>query len=344
MFKLKRKKAILDYYLYKGRARLLSFFLEKTVGFKKIEDIAIFNHPRDFRFSGNVVFDFSDSQILHLGDQLFYQPTIDALNKIFKVQVVTYPVMRNYFSTLGYETLTIDDLKREETENILFVSNRDSIWNMRKMFGAKNVFLGIDFVSPLNPKRVVEIIFNAVAEVLRIIDTKQDLDFKGVDLCPRVSPLLFEKYKGSPFLKLFLENSDKKFFLFNNYGASRFSGMGKERKRILEGLAKEKKKQGFLIAHIGSQKDKNEDQDTYLFVDYDLRGKYPALSLFKIFSLKNVQGVISFDSYPMHAATLSGKQALVVLKSRSDMNEEEKIRKIFVPMASCLEGLVKIKK
>ena len=341
MSNLKKQFFVFDYYFHKGKARILTKLWEVFSRLQNIDNIAFFNEVKNFHFSGKIIFGFWNPKIIHLGDQLFYQPIIDFLNKKFEVIVLTYPAMKDYFATLGYKTFGIDEFERE-VKGVIFISNEDLLWEMRKNFGKENIFLGINYASPSTPKRVVELIFEVVIKFLQRNNLlEKPIGLKKEDLCPKVSPLLLTKYENDPNLDVFLKNPDKKFLLFNNYVFSNFKGVNKERKKKLESLAKEKKKEGYLICHIGSKKDKIMDKNFYSFVDYDLRGKINPLCLFKIFSLKNVYGIISFDTFVIHTASILKKDLYVVIKGRSSYEKEEKIKKVFVPMASCFENLVK---
>jgi len=341
MLNLKKQLFVFDYYFHKGKARVFSRLWEFFSGVRSIENIAFFNQVKNFHFSGKIIFGFWNPKIIHLGDQLFYQPIIDFLNKNFEVEVLTYPAIKDYFTTLGYKTFEIEKIQGK-IEGAIFISNRDFLWEMRKNFGRKNIFLGIDYASPPRTERVVELIFRVVIKFLQENNfLRKSVDLKKEDLCPKVSPFLLAKYENDPALDVFLKNPDKKFLLFNNYVFSNFKGIDKEREENLEKIAREKKKEGYLIVHIGSEKDKAMDRKFYDFVGYDLRGKTTPLSLFKILSLKNVKGVISFDTFVIHVASILKKDLYVVIKKRSSYKEEEKIKKVFVPMASCFEDLVK---
>jgi hypothetical protein len=175
-----------------------------------------------------------------------------------------------------------------------------------------------------------------------VSDRLNELDEAG--LCPQVSPRLLEKYSHAPFLRIFLENPDKKFIWFNNYVFSRFIGITKKRRKMLEDLARAKKKEGFLIVHGGSPKDKENDSRHYDFVDYDLRGKVEPAGYFKIFSLDNLEGVICYDTFIMHVASILRKNLYIVMKERANPKEEERFKKTFIPMASCFEYLVRFLK
>jgi len=343
MFNLQRQKFILDYYSYKLKNRILTKIIERTNGFQKADDLVVFNHPSGFNFSGQVVFDFSNPKIIHLGDQLFYQPIIEYLSKKFRVIVLTYPAMKDYFSTLGYLTLSPQEIDKKKVRGSVLISNEDFLGQMKKNFSLQNIFIGINYASPQKPKKVVELVFNSILKVLKkteIINLMEELAM-GIKYLPMISPQLLENFPNNPHLNFFLKNPDKKFILFNNYVFSNFLGVSRKRKRILENLAYQKKKQGYLIIHTGSRNDKEGDKKRYGFVDYDLRGKINPIDLFKILSLKNVKGVISFDTFVLHAASLLNKQLYIVLKGRGGKGKNEKIKKVFVPMASNYEKLLK---
>lgn len=345
MINIKKIIFIFDYYFYKGKNKIYTLIFERIKKFQMINNLAIFNLPDNFQFSKKVIFCFWDPKLVHLGDQLFYQPVIDFLNKQFQVEIITYSAMKNYFSSLGYKTYVLDEKENEKIEGAILITTKDMFWEITRKFSKNNIFFGIEFSSPPKAKRVVEIIFEIILEVFKKLNIScKTSDLDNVNLCPIFSSSILEKYKNSSSLKIFLENLDKKFFLFNNYIFSRFIGIGPKRKKMLEDLAKEKKKEGYLIVHTGSKKDKETDRKKYDFIDYDLRGITEPLELFKILSLDNVYGVISFDTFIMHVASMLRKDLYIVIKSRLTGKKNENIIKIFVPMASCFKNLIKFVK
>jgi len=342
MFNLQKQKFILDYYSYKLKNRILTKIIERTNGFQKADDLVVFNHPSGFNFSGQIVFDFSNSKIIHLGDQLFYQPIIDYLNKRFKVIIITYSLMKDYFLSLGYSAVFPQEFNREEVKGGVLISNEDILGQMKKNFPLQNIFIGINYASPQKPRRVVELIFDSVLKVFQNVGIIQSTEKLSPEIYWPKPPLkLLENYSNNLCLDFFQKDSSRKFILFNNYVSSNFFGITKKRRAVLEKIARQKRKDGCLIVHVGSKMDKISDKRKYDFIDYDLRGETNLKDLFEILSLENVIGVISFDTLIIHAASLFNKDLYVVLKERWSKDKNEVIKKVFVPMTSNYEKLLK---
>ncbi len=338
MFNFKKIFFIFDYYLAKVKARAFALFLLKFKNFKSIERFLYFRLPKDFNFSRKIIFCFWDPDIVHLGDQLFYEPLIEYLDKRFEVLVLTYPLMLPYFKSLGYNVSEIGEIRAREIKGAVLLTNKDMLYRVSKKFGKDNLILAVDYAATRELKRIVRLIFEKITGFLNrqgILEQAAD----SSSLCPRVSEQLIRAHKNEPWLNIF--SKDKKFIVFNNYVFSRFLALDKEKAAILENLAREKKNQGYLIVHIGSKKDKETDLRKYDFVDYDLRGETKPLALFKLFSLDNVEAVIAFDTFAMHAASMLGKDLYIVLRSRESREMDEIFKKSFTPMAESLEGLIK---
>jgi len=89
-------------------------------------------------------------------------------------------------------------------------------------------------------------------------------------------------------------------------------GLARERAAVLEQMARDKKKEGFCLVHLGSAQEKRGDARVYDFIDIDLRGDVDVLGLFAFFVDARVAGIVGFDAYNLHVAVLCGKGALYV--------------------------------
>ena len=337
----KKTLKIVSYYLYKAwnRLRLKVFlFSNKRARWDKGEIFVYL--PKGFKFSGKIIFAFTDPRLIHLGDQLFFQPLIDFLNKKTKIIMINKTPLLGYFQALEYSVFKNFNLMGDRG-NIIISKPELFPKIFKKLSPEYNFFVGIDFSFPKSDKKVARMIFDSVLGSINQIK-----EFKGAGEtrkemnCHFLPDNLAEKIelsdRASKIISL-LRKLDKKIYLFNNYVASNFLGVRKKEIDKLIKIAKEKKNSGYYLVHIGSKADKETDNREYSFIDLDIRGKINPVEMFVLMSLPNVEGVISFDTFIFHIASLFSKKSYLALKSRGE-KENEKVKKVFIPMADCLDN------
>ncbi|RAP33041.1 hypothetical protein DID77_03680, partial [Candidatus Marinamargulisbacteria bacterium SCGC AG-439-L15] len=67
------------YYLWKIRATIKLFYYRRRLSFKYKDGLVYGGLGKNFSFSNQVSFAFWNSDLVHLGDQLFYLPLMKAL-------------------------------------------------------------------------------------------------------------------------------------------------------------------------------------------------------------------------------------------------------------------------
>ncbi len=330
---------MIRYYFYKILNKILSAFLYAKKG--KVLRSGVYEIvPRGFSFENKIVLAFWDRALVHLGDQLFHEALARYLIKNgFKVYVCGSSPLNSYFSALGAEIISLGDLKKRKIEGAIFVSKDDMAFSVVSNFGKKNSFIGINYAALTTEEKISLEISRIILDFIKKSGAMQNVDseIKKINFNPEVPESILNGYEEKQWFKLISALSNKRFLVFNNYVASNFLDSGK-REPLLENLCKKKKSEGFEIIHVGSKNDKLEDKKIYDFIDHDLRGELDPMALIKLFSLNNVEGVISFDTYVMHAASLFHKNLYIVNKNES---VKEIFRKRFIPMYPGGEGTLK---
>ena len=328
---------IIHYYFYKISSIILSRVVWLIYKFPSPKGVFAYS-PDNFEFKNKIIFAFWNKKLVHLGDQLFHQPIIEALQKHYDVYVCSDDPLKEYFKALGVKTVTLPELKQEKIEGGIFISKGDMAFDVYKNFPRNNSFIGIHYGKIEGEEKIV------VSLAKNIINMMKLLKIKGVDgllekmnFQPEIPASILNTPEKQDDLRYFLNNKNKKFIIFNNYVASNFIDT-KKREHLLDEIARNKKEQGYLIVHCGSAQDKAADNNYYDFIDIDLRGKLGIIDLFKLFSLENIKGIIGFDAFVMHIASLFKKDLYVVVRKES---QKELFRKKFVPMYPGEDGIVK---
>ena len=319
---------MIKYYLYKAVHKGASLVSYASRG--RHPEGGVFEIiPRNFKFGGKVVLAFWDTKLVHLGDQLFHEALIRYLVKNnIEVLTVGDSWLNKYFQALGAKNISFENLKKEDTQGTIFISKDDLGYQFLSNFRHGNAFLGIDYAALKSQEKVNLAILRIFLDLLEKIDAIKSVteEIQKINPAPEVPKEILSGYENADWLKN-IANQNQKFLAFNNYLASGFLEAS-VRKRILENLARQKKQAGWAIIHLGSPKEKANDRKKYDFIDYDLRGKLQPLDLIKLFSLENVKGIISFDTYAMHAASLCQKDLHIVVKNA---RRKKEIEQRFVP-------------
>jgi|GEM_PF-6197954 len=326
---------MIKYYLYKILNKVLSGVVYTKYG-KKIEKGVFEIFPKNFEFQNKIVFSFWDKNLMHLGDQLFHVPLIKNFINRYEFYVCGESSLNQYFENLGAE---IFDYKDFNIKGAIFIGKDDMAYSFWKKFGKENLYIGINYAVLQYEEKITVSLLRILLNALKKFDENIDVD-KELNNADFSFPIFENKNLNEEERKI-LENiskEDKKFLVFNNYVASDYIGTRK-RISLLEKIAKEKKEEGYSIIHIGSEKDKISDKKIYNFVDYDFRGKLAPLTLFNLFNLSNVYGIISFDTFPMHVASIFKKDLYIVVRKEE---RKEIYRKKFIPCYPNGDDIVKI--
>lgn len=332
---------IFYYYIYKIVNTFLSvlvfkFFLEKVL-FKNGIFIC---KSKNFTFQGKIVFAFWDKKSVHLGDQLFHQPIINFLNQKYEVYICTYPDLTEYFLSQNLKTLSFQELKSKNLEGAIFISKHDMLYEVFRNFSYSYAFIGLNYAKLEGEDKIIVAIAKLILEAFfkfGIFDNPI-ISLKDINFEAYIPENIVNKYNQEKILKLFLQNFNKKFFIFNDKVASNYIGAVFQ-KLIFRQLIKKKIKEGYKIVYI-SEKERGFLSNLIIGkVDFDLSKKFNPCSLFALFSLPNVIGVISFDTYIAHVASIFKKELYIVMRKR---NKSMLFKKRFIPMFPNMDYLLKI--
>jgi hypothetical protein len=326
---------MIKYYLYKILNKILSRFVYIKYG-KKIEKGVFEILPKNFKFQNKIVLSFWDKNLIHLGDQLFNVPLVKNLLNRYEFYVCGKSPLNSYFEYLGVKVF---DYRYFNIKGAILIGKDDMAYSFWEKFGKENLYIGINYAVLQYEEKITVSLLRILLNVLKRFDENIDVD-KELNRADFLFPIFENKNLDEEERKI-LENiskEDKKFLVFNNYVASDYIS-ARKRINFLEKIAKEKKEEGYSIIHIGSKKDKINDKKIYNFVDYDLRGKLVPLALFNLFNLNNVYGIISFDTFPMHLASIFKKDLYVVVRKEE---RKEIYRKKFIPCYPNGDDIVKL--
>lgn len=290
-----------------------------------------------FAFGRKAVFAFWNPVLVHLGDQLFHQPLVEAfLEKGYEVTVCAPPALAPYWEALGARCVPFAALKNERPRGAIFISKHDMAFDVWRHFGRGNAFVGLNYDAFAGGERIIPAIFREVAEACRALGAADEFS-GGAMPAPHVPSALATPPPGAEWPEYFRKHAAQKFIAFNNYVASGYRGI-RGRARLLEEMACRRIREGYSLVHVGSDREKVRDRRRYAFIDLDLRGKLEPMELFSLLSLPNVKGAVSFDTFVAHAASLCRKDLYVVSR---DVRRKNKIRERFIPMYPDMEGLVR---
>lgn len=332
---------IFYYYLYKiinifFSILVSNLFLEKIFFQKGI----FISKKNNFSFQGKIVFAFWDKNCVHLGDQLFHQPIIKFLNQKYEVYICTYSDLTEYFLSQNLKTLSFQELKSKNLEGAIFISKHDMLYKVFRNFSSSYAFIGLNYAKLDGEDKIIitvaKVILGAFFK-LRIFDNP-DKFLKSINFEAYIPENIVNKYRQEKVLKLFLENPDKKFFIFNDRVASNYIGTI-FKKLFFRQLIKKKRKEGYKVVYV-SEKERGILSNLIIGkVDFDLSKKFNSCSLFALFALTNIEGVISFDTYIAHIASIFKKELYIVLRKR---NKNELFKKRFIPMFPNFDYLLKL--
>jgi hypothetical protein len=328
---------MIGYYSKKAVAKIFSKALSARYGLARERAVYAGSFGKCF-LSKTVVLAFWDRALVHLGDQLFHQPLVEhLLARGYTVVVDDKTPLAPYFEALGARVMSVEDMQ-QKLSGALFVSKDDMVFDIWRRFGEGNAVAGINYGGLESDDRVAVSIARIVLRTLRELgDADVGDERDAIVWKPRVPQAIVDRYATAPWKEKLSAAGDKKILAFSNYVASDIV-QARGREAVLEQMARDKKKEGFCLVHLGSAQEKRGDARVYDFIDIDLRGDVDVIGLFAFFADARVAGIVGFDAYNLHVAVLCGKGAWVVMK---DENKKDRYAKKFVPMHQALEPFVK---
>ncbi len=264
------------------------------------------NYPKKIN---KILFFLDNSYYAHLGDQFFFEPLMNNLNNSnFTIEVSPTKVMESYFLELGYTVNRTPNFKDYD-----LIITRSDFYNILKK--VDNVLY---FQTTNLKEKLCDTMIKQVYEVLKI-----DLNSEYTNKPRSISS------KENKYNKIL--DPKRKYVIYSNYIDS--GGFLNNNKNFeeLETICKIKRKEGFKIIHIGSEKNLREDDKKYDYIDYDFRGKTSVLDLFYLISNEKVEEYLGFDGFLMHLFFITDKKVNVCIRNKLTQSRKEKIIKYVNP-------------
>lgn len=282
------------------------FYLCLLITFKKKEyrpGIFVLGKEQ-LRKDQHFVFYLKNSEYMHPGDHLFFEPVIRWFKQMgMRVSVLPTSIMKSYFEINGYETNVA--IQRSD----VIITKPEMYFEIRCK--SKNIVL-VHTACPKINTPLINYLIESFSKLLTI------------------EPESFFSFQYKPNSIKMLKNIDlkllnnQKYVIFNNYVASGRFRIDKQKRNKINKFAKIfKERNQCKLIHVGSAGDQLIDKNYYDFIDLDLRGKTSINDLFYLASLPQVTAAISFDNFIMHLMALYEKKSFVLFRGRWTMKARD---------------------
>lgn len=265
---------------------------------KKIENNLFYFSQNQKSSSKKALFYFPNSDFMHLGDHLFFEPIIRLFKENeYEVEVFPAPIMSDYFINLKYK-LTKEFLP----DNFdIIVSSSRFILELKKV---KNNVLLVETECPDINKALIDDVNEKIMK-----------HFKFSNKVPTTPRYLDSK---SDILKKFQINPNHNYIVFSNYLVSGSFRVFKNKFTKLEAavINFKNKNNNYKVIHLGSKKDKLLDLKVYDFVDIDLRARTDLIDLFELCNAKQIDTYFGFDNFLMHLFFIKNKNLYIMSRGR----------------------------
>lgn len=314
---------MIAYYLKKIATIFYTQCLRFRYGLKQSDGILEGQLSPSFKFRGQVVLAFWDGALVHLGDQLFYLGIVVALqNSGIQVRVVGPTRLSPIFESFGAISHSIKDTAFQIPDGAFVLSKFDMLPQVISKLGTQHYFMGMNYWKMKGSDRVCALIANATLKRLSELGAKVDAEVPRHLILPKVNAVLHPDVGAT-----LSQSKPNSILLFNDVVASNYIEARKQR-YILTEWAKELKDRGYSLLYIGAP----HEIKRYPLPDIaeaDWRAKLPPLEFMAALQHDAVAGVLSFDTFIAHAATLTGKSAFVVSRT---VKKAEKNANRLMPM------------
>jgi hypothetical protein len=289
---------LISYVFYKLKNYwALILYTQKIAPLLRVKKKAVSNSLK------NVFFDFSD-RTTHLGDRLFFVPLIKKLvSSGFSVSIngkdkVTLALVE------GVLGVALEKYDAPSAHDVV-IYPAPSYFNLRKEYPEAVI---VDFTDCDVTSKISDQLINSLNKSFHLNLMKND--FRPFNAARIESKLLpSESLIGC--------------YLFSNYiDSGRFRKFFIDENKLLI-KARNLKKQGYKIIHVGSSQDLINDKVSYSFVDVDLRGQTSITDLIQMVQSENVVGAITYDNFLMHLVGMYGKIAYVLFRGRFTRKNRE---------------------
>jgi hypothetical protein len=252
----------------------------------------------------SIGFDISNARHVHLGDHLFLEPAMRACRlRGVNVVVAPGPAMREYMRDAGY-TVVAPEVVRQQELRVTSVFMYDSM--------------------PRNERRTRFLYLNTIDHGLRgpvaeylaeqvVVAARLDPDVPSIDGRPHLvaaGPTLLDDAADGPWL------------LFNDTVDSGWFRVLPRDRRALAEVAAERRRAGFRIARVGTERERLARPALVGVEDVDLRGRTSVVDLFRLLRSPRVAGTVSFDHVVAHMGVACGKPAIVRIRRGSRRHAE----------------------
>lgn len=246
-----------------------------------------------------VIIVVNDPSIIHLGDQLFFFSFANILKNNLSIEVMI---------NKDDDIIFYDNFKKLKKKNkgFLYLSSIKFFTNHYQKF--KNYSLLAIDLNQFDPK-------------LRLTEY-----FKQVMYDKKSKVSLLKEFNNLKILKRNSINLKNKYLIINDEIFSSWSiNFSKKRTALFDFARKVKNEKNISIIRIGKYKINNK------IIDKDLSGIIRKQDIMPIIKHKNCLGVISFDNYFMHVASIFNKEIFVMPRGRNFRSNFIKILNISVP-------------
>jgi hypothetical protein len=287
--------------------------------------------PSAYRY---IVFLFSTERFsLHFGDQLFFEPSVRALNQTFKGKVfVVSGNFAAYFAACGYSTAhTFDELKKRlqfaESE-VVIITRDDMLLGDLKQYD----FMNVSFYGTPYPHKICNHLHSTIAAEFSIGAAV----IPAAPLLPQIAPC--EKItEVAEIAKQY-----KEVYHFNPFAKSIKSTQQKALAELAQCLESDMLKKissasrSALLIVTGSKQEAavdfsfSESFKTKVRI-VDLRGAIAPEQMLALYSCVNISHNYSMDTYPYHLATIKGVKSKIFFRYQNALAYGQKVRQCFVP-------------
>jgi hypothetical protein len=326
------------YYIHKIKSALLSRFATPLTRRYKAKGV-LAGGMGDFQFAGRFILYFADPPLIHLGDQLFHQPLINLLRESYDIRVA---LAGDAFSSF-YESQGIQTISQAEFSSVtgaVIITKEDLAHSVSSLFPPGNLFLGFNYQAFDSEERITVLLTKHILDMLDRwqIEHKPMPDCDSDDFRPYVPEKALASLDTGDLFKEITADPNARWLVFNDFVNSGYVQAAK-RRHMLHSVARERKAAGDRLIYVGTNSDRYERPDAPDFIDLDVRGAFGPLGLYKLFSLPNVVGTVSYDTFVMHVASAFYKDLYVVARKA---NGRERLRRTYIPMFPGAESTVKL--
>lgn len=282
---------------------LLIIFLERIVFVRKIRFENLYVFFKGSLIPGSkVLFYFPDSSLMHLGDQIFFEPILRLFKENnFAVCVIPTSTMRNYFDGLGYDVRTPELLNCDDFDLVISPSR---FLRISTIFSKRNKV----FVQTVYDRMKSPLIVDMLNKITSLFNLENNVTSK-----PQL-PLSFKK-NGKVKSLIQIVKTNSQLVLYSNYINSGRFRLKNSRSDTLYKYCAENLKNHFII-HLGTLEDKYNDDQTYDFVGLDLRGCLTIDELIEFMMGIGSFTFVGFDNVIMHLAFILNADCRIVSRGR----------------------------